>query len=111
MPLLAGHNLAGTLTGNVAIGFLLTRHSRPALFFYIGISLPRICLFQLFELLVFLQILVKLCDTNQCQPIDDSLSSHYLGSTTRNPSTPLEADHTHYNCATNSTPEIYFKFP
>jgi len=108
------HNPLGTLVGNLAVGFLLPEHCRPTLFFYVSISLPRTCLFQLLELLDFLRILIKLRDTNQCQAIDDSLFGHYLGSTTCSPSTPLEADDDYYNCATNSTPEntpeTQFKF-
>jgi hypothetical protein len=66
------------------------------LLFDICIFFPVAFFFQFFKLLVFLLILVKLCDTNRYQTSDNSIGSYFLsltlGSTTRNPSTSGEAD-------------------
>ncbi len=85
-----------TLFSNFAVGVFYARHCRPTLFFYVVPSIPGTFFFQFFELLIFLRILVILLDTNRCQAVNDGsfshFHSHFLGSATRNPSTPNEAD-------------------
>ena len=76
--------------------FFFTRHCRPALFCDVVISVPGIFFFQIFELLIFLRILFELRDTDRRQAANDGIFSpflsHFLGSATRNPSTPRKAD-------------------
>ena len=90
------HKQFCTPLSNLYVRFLFARHCRPTLFAYVVLSLPGICFFQFFELLIFLRYLVKLLDTNWRQAGNDGifslLLSHFPGSAVGNPSTPSKAD-------------------
>src|SRR5207249_5252151 len=88
--------LLGTGIGNPALGFLVARHDRPTLRVNIAALFPSIFVLHFDEFLALRRIPVELRHANRSQTLghrsDSGLLRHCLGSTARNPSTPVESD-------------------